>query len=154
MFTPITEKFVFFSPLVIAFGYRLSVEKRFWGGIKNSTIPSLLSVLLYRKLLVGIQQQPPELSPLSLGKKKKRSIFLWKKVLCPRYTLLLLYYFLLPGVHIIGTLFCKNIRDRKSPGGKNSKVLTLKRSDTFWRISQKSLKKIPLIVHRLIDWRS
>jgi hypothetical protein len=75
MFTPITEKFGF-SPLVIAFGYRLSVEKRFWGGIKNSTIPSLLSVLLYRKLLVGIQQQPPVFSPLSLGKKKKRSIFL------------------------------------------------------------------------------
>jgi hypothetical protein len=35
----------------------------------HNTVPPLCT--LYRKLLVGIQQQPPEFSPLSLGKKRK-----------------------------------------------------------------------------------
>ena len=77
MFTPITEKFGF-SPLVIAFGYRLSVEKRFWGGIKNSTIPSLLSVLYTENYWQGFNNNPPSFPP-SLQEKKEKIHLLVKE---------------------------------------------------------------------------
>jgi hypothetical protein len=81
--------------------------------------------------LVGIQQHPPEFSPLSLGKKRKDPSSCERRFFALDIPSSYFTIFFFQGCTSLEHYSAKISEIENPLVEKNSKVLTLKRSDTF-----------------------